>query len=141
MVYRREAEKPESSLPDEVERIGAEVVDAAYSVHSSLGPGLLESVYEACMVHELQKRGLGVGTQVPMPVVYDGVQLEVGFRADVVVGGKVLVELKSVAETTGLHRAQVWTYLKLSGIQLGYLVNFNVRLIRDGIRRVVRDVP
>ncbi len=114
-----------------------QVVDAAFAVHSALGPGLLESVYETCLAHELGKRGLGVERQLPLPVVYDGVLLEAALRLDLLVAGCVVVELKAVDQLLPVHQAQVLTYLKLSGHRLGLLINFNVPRIRDGIRRLV----
>lgn len=113
-----------------------QIVDAAFAVHSALGPGLLESVYEICLVHELGKRGLKNERQVSLPVVYDGVRLDGGLRLDLVVEGAVVVELKAVDALTDVHIAQVLTYLKLSGHRLGLLINFNVARIKDGIRRV-----
>jgi len=123
-------------LSPELEGLGGQVVDAAYTVHSTLGPGLLESVYEACLTHELTQRGLAVRTQVPMPVVYEGVRFEAGFRLDMLVGEQVIVEVKAVEMVTSVHVAQLRTYLKLAQLQLGFLVNFNVSLIKHGIRRV-----
>jgi GxxExxY protein len=123
-------------LSTELEQLATQIVDAAYTVHDTLGPGLLESVYEACLVHELTKRGLAARTQVPMPVTYDGVRFEAGFRLDVLVNERVIVEVKAVEMLTGVHMAQLRTYLKLAGLQLGFLVNFNVALVKDGIRRV-----
>jgi GxxExxY protein len=120
--------------------LAREIVDAAYKVHTALGPGLLESVYEAAMAHELQKRGLPVNRQVPLPVVYEEVRLEEGFRADLVVGGKVMVELKSVDRIADVHKKQLLTYLKLSGMKLGLLINFNEALIKDGITRIVNKL-
>jgi len=120
--------------------IAREIVDAAYKVHTALGPGLLESVYEAALAHELQKRGLPVNRQVPLPVVYEEVRLEEGFRADLVVGGKVMVELKSVDQIADVHKKQLLTYLKLSGTKLGLLINFNEVLIKDGITRIVNKL-
>jgi len=131
-----EARRLRPRLPDEVERIGAHVVDAAYTVHQALGPGLLESLYEACLAHELTKRGLMVRTQVPMPVIYDGLQFEAGFGVDILVEERVVVEVKSVETIAGVHLSQLRTYLKLAGLQLGFLMNFNVALFRSGIRRV-----
>jgi GxxExxY protein len=121
---------------EEVERIGTQVVDAAYTVHRALGPGLLESVYEACLARELVTRGLAVRTQVPMPVTYDGAEFEAGFRLDILVDERVVVEVKAVEMVAAVHVAQLRTYLKLAGLRLGFLVNFNVALIKHGIRRV-----
>jgi len=117
-------------------RVAALVVDAAYAVHSTLGPGLLESVYEACLAYELEKRGSTVRRQIALPVVYDGIQLEAGLRLDMLVGDRLIVELKAVEQLLPVHTAQVLTYLKLTGRRLGLLINFNVPLIRDGIKRI-----
>jgi GxxExxY protein len=120
--------------------ISREIVDAAYKVHTALGPGLLESVYEAALAHELQKRGLPVNRQVPLPVVYEAVRLDEGFRADLVVAGKVMVELKSVDKIAAVHKKQLLTYLKLTGMKLGLLINFNEALIKDGITRIANKL-
>ena len=120
--------------------IAREIVDAAFKVHTALGPGLLESVYEATMAHELKKRGLWVERQTPIPVIYEEVRLEEGFRADLVVGGKVMVELKSVAKIAPVHKKQLLTYLRLAGMKLGLLINFNETLIKDGITRIVNQL-
>jgi len=116
------------------------IVDVAFKIHNSLGPGLLESVYEAVMRHELSKRGLEVQNQVPVPVEWDGITLEVGFRADLIVNQKVVIELKSVEQIRGVHKKQLLTYLRLTDCQLGLLINFNVGLIKDGISRVVNNL-
>ena len=121
----------------DVEKVAAEVVDAALKVHRELGPGLLESVYKACLAHELGKRGLAVETQKHIPVVYDGERLDVGLRLDMLVGGSVIVEVKVVEKSVPLFEAQLLTYLKLTGVRLGLLVNFNVPLIKQGIKRMV----
>jgi len=117
--------------------IAKQIVDAAYKVHTVLGPGLLESVYEAALAYELAKRGFQVERQKPLPVVYESVRLEEGFRADLVVEGKVIVELKSVEATTRAHKKQVLTYLRLSAMKLGYLLNFGEALMKDGISRIL----
>jgi GxxExxY protein len=122
----------------ETERIAAAVVDAAFKVHSTLGPGLLESVYEACLCHELGQRGIPFQVQAALPVVYDGTRLDAGLRLDLLVASQVIVELKAVEKMVPLFDAQLLTYLKLTGLRLGLLINFNVPLIRDGIRRIVR---
>jgi GxxExxY protein len=124
-------------VPPEVDRIAKIVVDAAYTIHRSLGPGLLESVYEACMAHELRKRGMIFQTQVSLPIVYDGEKLDVGLRLDLLVGDCLIVELKAVEKAIPLYDAQLLTYLKLTGYRLGLLINFNVPVIKDGIRRIV----
>jgi GxxExxY protein len=122
---------------NEVARI---VVDVAYSVHRSLGPGLLESVYAAVMLHELRKRGLIAESEVALPVVWDGVRLEVGFRADLVVEGKMILELKSVEDVAPVHKKRLLTYLRLADCRLGLLINFGAELIKDGITRVVNNL-
>jgi len=120
--------------------IAREIVDAAFKVHTTLGPGLLESVYEAVLAHELRKRSLKVERQAPIPVVYEEVRLEEGFRADLVVQDKVLVELKSVEKVAPVHKKQVLTYLRLANMKLGLLINFGEALIKDGITRVVNGL-
>jgi GxxExxY protein len=124
-------------IPPEADRAATRIVDAAFAVHSCLGPGLLESVYEVCLLYELRKRGLRAQSQLILPVFYDGFQIDAGLRIDALVEGCVIVELKAVDRTLPVHHAQVLTYLKLSGYRLGLLINFNVPLIRDGIRRIV----
>ena len=124
------------SIPGSTDDVARQIVDAAFKVHSTLGPGLLESVYEVCLVHELSKRGLKVLRQVSLPVIYDGLQLDAGFRLDLLVSDCVIVELKVVELLLAIHRAQLLTYLKLSGHRLGFLINFNVPLIKDGIIRL-----
>jgi GxxExxY protein len=121
------------------EEIGQIIVNAVFQVHKALGPGLLESVYEHCLIEELQSVGLYVEAQKPIPVVYKSSKLELGFRADLIVEKKVLVELKVVDSIAPVHLAQIITYLKLSKISLGYLINFNESYIKKGIRRVVNN--
>lgn len=113
---------------------------SAYTIHMGLGPGLLESVYETLMCHELRKRGLEVRAQVALPVIYDGLRLENGFRMDLVVENKVVIELKSVEVLLEVHHIQLLTYLKLSGHKLGLLINFNVPYIKNGIFRKVNGL-
>lgn len=120
--------------------ISKQVVDAAFKIHTKLGPGLLESVYEAVLAYELRKRGLRVVRQKPIPVVYEEVQLEDGFRADLVVEDKVILELKSVEAVAPVHKKQVLTYLRLSSLKLGLLINFGEELIKDGISRIVNGL-
>jgi GxxExxY protein len=124
-------------IPDSVERIGQEVVDAALKVHQALGPGLLESVYESCLCHELSTRGIKCLRQVPITVTYNGLQIEAGLRLDMLVGDAVVVELKAVEKTIPLFEAQLLTYLKLTGLRLGYLINFNTVLLKQGLKRMV----
>ncbi len=116
------------------------IVDCAFHIHTRLGPGLLESVYEAVLKYELLKRGLTVVAQQPMPVVWENVRLEIGFRADMVVGEKVVIEIKSVETVAPVHPKQLRTYLRLMDLKLGLLINFNVPLIKDGITRVVNNL-
>jgi len=120
--------------------IGDIIVDAALKVHKALGPGLLESVYEVVLAHELEQRGLKVQRQASIAIEYDGIEFEEGFRADLIVEDKVIVELKSVEEVTGTHKKQVQTYLKLSGRKLGFVLNFNKELMKNGITRCVNQL-
>ena len=122
----------------EDEAVAALVVDAALAVHRELGPGLLESVYEQCLAHELESRGVAVQRQVAMPVRYRGIRVESGFRMDMLVGDRVIVEIKALETLLPVHTAQVLTYLKLAHRRLGLLINFNVPLLKQGIRRLVR---
>ncbi len=130
-----------SSIADKTKRsanaVSRLVLDAAMKVHTALGPGLLESTYEACLAQELKSAGLGVQTQVPLPVVYDGLKLEIGYRIDLLIDDIVVVEVKSVEALAPIHQAQVLTYLRLSGRSLGLLINFNVVHLKDGIKRFV----
>ena len=120
-----------------VQEISHSVITAAMRVHSELGPGLLESAYTACLQHELKKAGVKSDAQVGLPVVYDGVKLDLGYRIDLLVEDLVIVELKSVDAIAPVHQAQIISYLKLSGRSLGLLINFNVAHLKDGIRRFV----
>jgi GxxExxY protein len=115
-------------------------VDVAFKIHSRLGPGLLESVYEAIMLYELHKRGLRAEKQVGVPVVWEEVQLDIGFRADIIVEGKLILELKSCEGIEPVHKKQLLTYLRLADCRLGLLINFNVPLIKEGISRVVNNL-
>lgn len=121
--------------------ISGAIVDSAMKVHTALGPGLLESVYLACLVHELNQRGFHTAVQLPLPVVYDAVRLDLGFRLDILVENFVVVEIKAVDAISPVHQAQLLTYLKLSHKHLGLLINFNVVHLRDGIRRMVSGDP
>ena len=120
--------------------IATVIVDVAYKIHTTLGPGLLESVYGAVMAYELEKRGLHVARQVPIPIVWEAVHLQEGFRADLIVEGKVIIELKSVEALAPIHKKQLLTYLRLAQKRLGILLNFNTALIKDGITRVVNGL-
>jgi GxxExxY protein len=121
----------------ETNEISRQVVDAAMAVHSELGPGLLEGVYEACLAHELRTRGLRVRCQVPFSVSYRGVRIDLGYRVDQLVEEAVIVELKAIAKLLPIHEAQLLSHLKLSGHHVGLLINFNVRRLKDGIRRMI----
>lgn len=123
--------------PNHINVISGQVLDAAMHIHRELGPGLLESVYEAVLAHELRHRGLQVNTQVPIPVVWDSVQLEVGFRADLIVENCVVVELKSIETVTPVHKKILLTYLRLTDRRVGLLINFGVELLKDGVTRIV----
>lgn len=116
------------------------VVDAAFKIHNTLGPGLFESVYEATLDFELRKRGLRIDQQVGFPVQYEGVKLRLGFRPDLIVENKVIVEVKSIEALAPVHKKQLLTYLRLLDLRLGLLINFNVDLIKNGIQRVVNNL-
>jgi len=116
------------------------IIGAAIEVHRQLGPGLLESSYEACLAYELKLQGLDIRTQVPLPVVYKDVKLEAGYRIDILVENKVIIEVKSVEELMDIHTAQLLTYLRLKDIKLGMLINFNSVKVVDGIKRIVNKL-
>jgi len=120
--------------------IGEVVVDTAIYVHKILGPGLLESVYEAVLAHELTKRGLKVDRQMPVSIEHDGIKFDEGFRADIIVENKVILELKSIEQMTPAHRKQIQTYLRLTGLKLGFLLNFGATLMKQGIVRAVNGL-
>ena len=121
-------------------KLPRKLLNAAFKIHTRLGPGLLESVYQAVMAYELQKRGLRVIREQPIPVVYENVHLEMGFRADLVVEEKVLVELKSIKAIAPIHKKQLLTHLRLTSKRLGLLINFNTDLIKDGITRIANGL-
>ena len=121
--------------------VAKQIVDAAFRVHTSLGPGLLESVYETVLAYELEQRGLRTISQQPVPVVYQGTRIEMGFRADLIVEDKVIVEIKSVETIAAVHKKQLLTHLRLADKRLGLLINFNVALIKDGIMRIANGMP
>jgi len=120
--------------------IAQQIVDAAFKIHSRLGPGLLESAYQAILIYELEKRGLCVEAEKPVPVVYEGVKLDTGFRADLVVENKVIIELKSIEQIAPVHKKQLLTYLRLADKRLGLLINFGAPLIKDGITRIANNL-
>jgi GxxExxY protein len=125
---------------DELEAMARVLVDAIVHVHRALGPGLLESAYQACLAHELCRRDLMVKCEVPQPVEYEGLSIDAGYRIDMLLGEEIIVENKSVQALAPIHEAQLLTYLKLSGRRLGFLVNWNVPLIKDGIKRMVNNL-
>jgi GxxExxY protein len=123
---------------DELNALSKRVLDAAYRVHTQFGPGLLESAYTACFIYELRKSGMDVKTEVPVPVVYDGLKLaDVGFRIDILIAEEIVIEMKSLETIAPVHLSQLTSYLKLSNRRLGFLLNFNVESFRDGIYRRV----
>ena len=136
-MARRALREEEEMMNDLSERI----IGAAIEVHRVLGPGLLESTYERCLVHELMLQGIRAERQKKQPIYYKGLELDEGYRIDVLVEGKIILELKVVDHLNDVHTAQLLTYLKLSGCTLGYLINFNVRLLKDGIKRIVNEHP
>jgi GxxExxY protein len=124
-------------VPDEVEKIAKEIVDSAFHIHETLGPGLLERVYEVCLCHELEKRGISYQRQVNVQVIYDGIEFNQGYRLDLLVDNKIIVELKAVENYNPVWMAQLLSYLKITNKRLGLIINFNTPLIKDGIKRVV----
>jgi len=120
----------------ELDALAKGVVDAAFKVHKALGPGLLESAYQACMEIELERRSFLFAAQDLLPISYEGVRIEGAYRIDLLVGGKLVVELKAVEKLLPVHQAQILTYLRLAGLRLGLLINFNAPLIKDGIKRI-----
>jgi GxxExxY protein len=124
-------------VPQQTEEIARSVVDAAIALHRALGPGLLESAYEACLAYELERRSHSVLKQAALPIVYDAVRLDAGYRVDLMVDDAVIVEVKAVEALTALHEAQLLTYLRLSHRRLGLLINFNVVLLKNGIKRMI----
>ena len=137
MESEQKPSKTFKPIPPSVEQIGKQVLDAAYTVHTAPGPGLLESVYEACLTYELRKKGLSVETQAVVPVKYQEVFVETGLRLDLWIEKSVIVELKAVETMHPLYEAQLLTYLRITECRLGYLINFNVKHLKDGIRRRV----
>jgi len=122
---------------DELNEISGKIIELAIAVHRELGPGMLEGAYEVCLVHELVRNGLKVERQVVLPIAYQGITLDAGYRLDLVVEDSVIVELKTVERLHPVHEAQLLSYLRMSDLRLGLLINFNVKLLRDGIKRVV----
>lgn len=124
-----------------VDALTHRIIGAAIRVHSRLGPGVLESSYEACLKYELQKQGLGVASQIGLPLVYDEVRLELGYRLDLLVENEIVVEIKAQEATLPVHEVQLLSHLRLSGKRVGLLINFHVRRLKDGIKRIVDDFP
>ena len=129
-----------NATPERLNAITGTAVDAAMAVHRELGPGLLESAYEACLAYELRQRGFKVLTQVGLPVNYGGVKLDVGYRVDILIENAVILELKAVERLLPVHEAQLISYLKLSGSRVGLLINFHVHRLRDGLKRMVNHL-
>ena len=125
------------STDEALEQLASQLVDAAFKVHTALGPGLLESVYEVCLAHELHRRGIAFERQLSMPVHYEGFNLDAGLRLDLVIAGRIVVEIKAVEVLLPVHKAQLRTYLKLSGHRLGFLINFNVPTLKEGLKRII----
>ncbi|MEP0368032.1 MAG: GxxExxY protein [Cyclobacteriaceae bacterium] len=122
---------------ESLNELSYKIIGCVYKVHTELGPGLLESTYEVCLEHELLKTGLNVERQKALPVVYNEIKLDAGYRIDLLVNGQIILELKSVDEIAPIHKAQLMTYLKLSGLKLGLLLNFNVQDMKKGINRII----
>lgn len=125
---------------DELNHLSSETIGAAIEVHRNLGPGLLESAYESCLAWELRQRGFEVQNQVPVPIRYKGLALDEGYRIDLLVEGKLILELKSIDKIQPIHTAQVLTYLKMTGLKMALMLNFNVLLMRSGIKRIVHQL-
>lgn len=123
-----------------IKEIGGQIIDASIKVHRALGPGLLESAYQACLAFELEQRGLHVKTEVIQPIKYEGLSIDAGYRLDMVIEDSIIIENKSVEKLLPVHQAQLLTYLRLRDFRLGYLINWNVQLIKDGIHRMVNNL-
>ena len=121
----------------EINQITHEILDSAYKVHSALGPGLLESAYQACLAYELRKKGFKIEVEKALPLIYEEVHLETGYRIDILVESKVVIELKTVEAFTDVHTAQVLTYLKLGNYPIGLLINFHTKLLKNGLKRYI----
>ena len=123
----------------DIEATASKIVNSALKVHKTLGPGLLESVYQKCLAHELENEGLNVRCEVPVPVRYNDISIDAGFRADMIIDDSIIIENKTVDQINPIHEAQLLTYLKVSNIQLGFLLNWNVTLMKNGIKRMVNN--
>jgi GxxExxY protein len=124
----------------DIEEVAKQIVDTAIKVHRALGPGLLESAYQRCLAYELRKRGMAVETEIELPIRYEGIEIDAGYRIDMRVNGCVIIENKTVDSILPIHQAQLLTYLKLSGLKLGFLLNWNVVLMKSGIKRMVNGL-
>ncbi len=124
-------------MNDDIEEVASRIVDSAIKVHTALGPGLPESAYQQCMVHELRKRGIQTESEICFPIRYDGIEIKSGYRIDLRVAGKIIIENKAVDQILPIHQAQLLTYLKLSGCRIGFLLNWKVKYMKDGIQRLV----
>ena len=124
----------------DIESTARQIVHAAIKVHKALGPGLLESVYQKCLTYELEKTGLKVQCEVPLPVQYEDIKIDAGFRADMIIEDSVIIENKTVDQLAPIHEAQLLTYLKITGMNLGFLLNWKVTLMKDGIKRMVNEL-
>jgi len=137
LILNHEDHEGHKAVSDDVERLARTVVDSGLKVHRALGPGLLESAYEHCLAYELHTRGVSIARQVALPIIYEGAQLDAGYRLDLVVEELIIVEIKAVEALTRIHEAQILTYLRLSGRRVGFLMNFNVLLFKHGLKRFV----
>lgn len=141
MISRKSLKSFIPNLDPLTNKISGEIIDAAYKVHFALGPGLLESVYTACLFHKLKQKGLKVEREVTLPIVFEGIRIDEGLRLDLLVEKRVVVEVKAVENTLAVHEAQLLTYLKLSVMELGLLINFNVPILKKGIKRIALSKP
>lgn len=126
--------------PTELNEITGKIIELSIKVHRSLGPGMLEGAYEICLTHELVKHGFTVERQKKLPITYDGIRLDAGYRIDLIVNGSVIVEVKAVEHLNPVHEAQLLSYLRMTGVSLGLLINFNMKMLRDGVKRVVNKL-
>jgi GxxExxY protein len=134
-IFMEQKEIFKKPISKDVDKVANSIVDAAYTVHKTLGPGLLESVYEICLVYELRERGHFVESQIALPVQYKTIRLDTGLKLDLLVDNCIIIELKTVSEILPIHQAQLLSYLKLTGLKVGFVINFKTQLIKDGIRR------
>lgn len=132
-----EVTKQEEKTRERLNEISGKIIECSINVHKELGPGMLEGAYEVCLMHELLRAGLKTKSQVTLPIFYQGIRLDAGYRIDLLVEDSVIVELKAIERLLPVHEAQLLSYLRMSDLRLGLLINFNVRLLRDGVRRVV----